>query len=776
MKEKQRGGANVVAVRRAWWENGVGRTVIELSVGFVLGLLLPRAAVYEGLMPFGIGLVASVSGPGTVPVYLASLIGYLLQGGASSLRYIAALATVAGLRWAISGFRPLARSVVFPAAVAFVGVLLTGSALVLGITPTIDAVLTILSESLLAGGFAYFMTLLWREIPYFGERPLSDRGQLSAIVLSAVIMMALLSVEIGGISPARILCGVIILLAARCAYIQGGALVGTLMGTAVLLTSPDMAYTALAFALGGTLAGVFSSKGKWVSALIFLVSTAIATVQIPDEITVVIGLYEVAASCLLFLVMPSVVETVIERTFLKAKQLPEVNASRQATALKMEYAAKAMTEVVGTVDAISGQLASLGAPEIGSVCRDSAHEVCKSCKRRATCWDSHFSDIMDSLNHAATTLKEKGELTVQQFHGYLQKECRCAESMAIGLTTGYREFLVRESAFRRLNELRHSVNDQFDSMSTMLQEFAHRFAQPEWSDIETERRIRAALTKEKAEVQALSCRVNERGRMTVEILLDGNFHPHDKETFRRKIGEWCGRQFSAPVTEYAAGVTRISFTEQNRYRVAVGTAQIACKGERLCGDAYEIFRDSEGSQLVVLSDGMGSGGRAAVDSALAAGLTVRLRKAGFGYESMLKMINTALMAKSEDESLATLDIVDINLFSGEARLLKAGAGASLLYSGGRVSRMDESSLPLGILRELTFAETVDRLTDGDLLITMSDGVSNEGLTWVEDLIKEYENTTPLGELAESIAQQARERQGDDHDDITVIVAQMQKTA
>ena len=179
---------------------------------------------------------------------------------------------------------------------------------------------------------------------------------------------------------------------------------------------------------------------------------------------------------------------------------------------------------------------------------------------------------------------------------------------------------------------------------------------------------------------------------------------------------------------------------------------------------------------MVLSDGMGSGGRAAVDSALAAGLTVRLRKAGFGYESMLKMINTALMAKSEDESLATLDIVDINLFSGEARLLKAGAGASLLYSGGRVSRMDESSLPLGILRELTFAETVDRLTDGDLLITMSDGVSNEGLTWVEDLIKEYENTTPLGELAESIAQQARERQGDDHDDITVIVAQMQKTA
>ncbi len=771
-------GGGLINSKKAWWENGVGRTLVEMVGGIVLGILLPRASVYEGLMPFGIGLSASVSGPGSVLVYLAVLMGYLLQGSAVSLRYIAALIVVAGIRWAISGFCIVSRSVIFPAAVAFVGLLVTGSALLLSAGPTVSAILTVIAESLLGGGFAYFVSVLGKEMLDLKESPLSIHGQLSAMVLAAVIMMALLTVEFSDIAPGRILCGVLILLAARCARITGGASVGILMGGAVLLSTPDMAHLAPAFALGGMLSAVFSEKGKLLMSAMYLLSVGVVTVQASNETVVIIGLYEAAASCLLFLVLPSASETFIERTFLQTHQLPEVYASRKATALKMEYAAKAMTEVVGTVDSVSSQLATLGAPEIGSVCRECIDDVCSKCKKRTSCWESHFSAVMDSLNHAIPYLRKNGEIHAEDFSGYLRFECHSEEALAECLTVRYREFLAREAAFRRLYELRTIVNDQFASMATMLEEFAQQFSDPEWSDIETEKRIRKALAKEKIQPLSLSCRVSDRGRMTVEVLLEGNYQPHDKGVLCRKFGDLCGRTFAKPITEYAAGVTRISFVEQNTYRVAVGVAQLLCKGEKLCGDAYEIFRDSEGSQLLVLSDGMGSGGRAAVDSAMAAGLAVRLLKAGFGYESVLKMINTALMAKSEDESLATLDIVDINLFSGNVCLLKAGAGASLLYSKGRVSRIEESSLPLGILRELTFARTRDRLVEGDVLITMSDGVSNEGLSWVEDILRTFQpdNDADLSELAESIANVARERQGAEEDDITVLVAQLRKTA
>ena len=157
---------------------------------------------------------------------------------------------------------------------------------------------------------------------------------------------------------------------------------------------------------------------------------------------------------------------------------------------------------------------------------------------------------------------------------------------------------------------------------------------------------------------------------------------------------------------------------------------------------------------------MGSGGRASVDSAMTAGLATRLWKAGFGYESSLRMINTALVAKSEDESLATLDLLETNLYNGEITMIKAGAGVSLLYSNGRVSYFAEPSLPLGILRELSVSRVTDRLVDGDVLLIMSDGVSNEGVEWIEDLLNVFEKDRhmSLDELAETIAAQARERQ------------------
>ncbi|MBQ9963972.1 MAG: SpoIIE family protein phosphatase [Clostridia bacterium] len=748
--------------------------MVEMIGGILLGLLLPRASVYEGLMPFGVGLVASVSGPGTVLVYLASMIGYLTQGSSVALRYIAASAAVVGMRWAASGFQRVVRSVLFAPCITCISLVITGSALLLGAQPQIGGVLTIVAESILGGGFAYFTSYLLRELPYVGERAFSERGQISAIVLLSVSMVALLTIEFSGISPGRIVCGLLILLAARCARLAGGASMGILMSVAIVLATPDLAHLSPAFALGGILAALFTDKGKWISSLLYLAAMGIATVQARQEVQVVIGIYEAFASCILFLMIPTSFEAVVERAFLSVRRLPEEDATRRSASMKLQYAAQAMQEVVGTVDSVSNRLAALGAPDIGSVCEESIDTVCGQCKHRVSCWDKHFTHITDALHHTLPKLRENGSLQEQELTGYLATDCRFADKMCMALNEHYKSFLLRESAYRRLYELRSVINDQFDSMATMLTEFSEQFTIPEWQDIPLTKQIRKVLEKENADVKEISCQVGEKGEMKIEMVLNGNYQPHDRHVFRQKIGHVCGRVFALPITEYAVGITRICLTEQTRFYMRVGTSQLSCKGESLCGDAFEVCKDGFGGQLIVLSDGMGSGGRASVDSAMTAGLATRLWKAGFGYESSLRMINTALVAKSEDESLATLDLLETNLYNGEITMIKAGAGVSLLYSNGRVSYFAEPSLPLGILRELSVSHVTDRLVDGDVLLIMSDGVSNEGVEWIEDLLNVFDKDRhmSLDELAETIAAQARERQGEDPDDITVIVTQL----
>ena len=54
----------------------------------------------------------------------------------------------------------------------------------------------------------------------------------------------------------------------------------------------------------------------------------------------------------------------------------------------------------------------------------------------------------------------------------------------------------------------------------------------------------------------------------------------------------------------------------------------------------------------------------------------KLIKSGLGFDCALQIVNSALMVKSGDESLATLDIICIDLCTGIADLMNAGAPAT----------------------------------------------------------------------------------------------------
>jgi len=171
---------------------------------------------------------------------------------------------------------------------------------------------------------------------------------------------------------------------------------------------------------------------------------------------------------------------------------------------------------------------------------------------------------------------------------------------------------------------------------------------------------------------------------------------------------------------------------------------------------------------------MGSGGRAAVDGAMASGLMSRLLKAGFGYDCSLRLVNSAMLFKSTDESLATLDVSCIDLFSGRTDLLKAGAAPTVIRRNGKSGKAQSTSLPAGILREVGFDKASVKLRAGDIIVMMSDGASGEGTEWISAELEAFRGGKAQ-DLAEFIAKSARRRRSDNHeDDITVLVGVIEK--
>ncbi|MBQ1546266.1 MAG: SpoIIE family protein phosphatase, partial [Clostridia bacterium] len=205
-----------------------------------------------------------------------------------------------------------------------------------------------------------------------------------------------------------------------------------------------------------------------------------------------------------------------------------------------------------------------------------------------------------------------------------------------------------------------------------------------------------------------------------------------------------------------------------KFDIQTAAAQHNCRGGKFCGNSFNYFRDGQGRFIVIISDGMGTGGRAAVDGGMAVSVMTKLIRSGLGFDASLSAANSALMVKSNDESLATADIFSINLFSGESEIMKAGAPVTFVRKGGKVIRIEPTSLPAGILPDVRLTHDEMTLGDGDIVIMVSDGAIAISDEWIGAMLRDFEGDD-IHELVNDIIDEATigSSLGRD-DDITVL--------
>ena len=153
-----------------------------------------------------------------------------------------------------------------------------------------------------------------------------------------------------------------------------------------------------------------------------------------------------------------------------------------------------------------------------------------------------------------------------------------------------------------------------------------------------------------------------------------------------------------------------------------GFARAVKEDETVSGDNYAVVESEKGRITVMLSDGTGSGEIAGKDSGRVLDLMEKMLEAGYGTDTAINMVNSALFALGEDKNHPTLDICEVDLYQGSCTLRKVGGAATFLKSGEDVEQLSTGSLPLGIFQQIE-AEPITRLLqDGDYLIMVSDGV------------------------------------------------------
>ncbi len=328
---------------------------------------------------------------------------------------------------------------------------------------------------------------------------------------------------------------------------------------------------------------------------------------------------------------------------------------------------------------------------------------------------------------------------------------------------------------RLLRECREMLSKQYEGLAEMFQAVSLGFADGNKQSRELRDFVKERLSEEKIRVrQVIFVPVgNDRreihmvarithgvNRLTDEIayllsqVMGETFVP----------AEGCKRVFGREYDYYV-------FRQVETYRLVTGAVRASKTAGEPSGDNYSVIKPCFGEAAMIISDGMGSGRQAYMESAAVIELMELFLKAGFREESMISLINSVLLLGTEAQSYSTLDLSLVNLFDGTVCFAKSGASLTYIKHEDWVEMIENTGLPIGMLPEIRPCITRKRLFHGESIIMISDGVTDYIST---QFVKEMRDGKPQDMAGAILLEALKGNRYEPADDMTVLVAKLER--
>jgi len=651
------------------------------------------------------------------------------------------------------------------------------------------AMMMMVADSVLS----FILTLVFiQSVPVFSlrrkGRHLRNEEILCLVILLASVMTGAVGWEIYGLSIEHMMSRYLILLFALVGGASLGASVGVITGLILSLANMTALYQMSLLAFAGMLAGMLREGRKWAVALGMLLGSSILSIYLTGPAEVMSSTWESCIAILLFLVTPKSAISVI------AKYVPGTQDHLNS---QHEYAKRVREITAGRVAQFSqvfkqlsrsfGQMASSGemskqSEEVGHFMNAITEGACGNCLRRKACWDSNFYQTYKLMTEMMTSVEDNPELSRRDLPPKWNKMCLKIDQVLDLMKQEYSLYQNDMHWKRQIYDSRQLVAEQLSGVSQVMEDLAREIQREGQAMYKQEEQIRDALDKMGLSIHSIDIINLDHGNVEIEIV----------HAYTRGFDE-C-RKIIAPllsdiVDEHIAvvrentpmgrdGLASVTFGSAKAFEVTTGVAGAAKGGDLLSGDSFSAMELGNGTYAVAISDGMGNGERARLESSTALGILEQLLQSGMDEKLAVKSVNSILMLRSPDEVYATVDMALIDEFSAQTTFLKIGSSPSFIKRGHEVIPITASNLPIGIIQDIEIDLVTVQLLPGDILIMMTDGVYdapgyavNKDL-WIKRTISEIRGDDPQ-EMADCLLETViRYQKNTIHDDMTVVVAKV----
>ncbi|MBQ8028123.1 MAG: SpoIIE family protein phosphatase [Clostridia bacterium] len=728
----------------------------------LISFFLSQFGAIEGFSPFSCAFVSAVSSEYCFAAFLGSATGcFLSLSWQEALKYLFSLGVVCAFRLFILKRTSSENSLLALCVISFCSCLCASVGyMAFSGFDFLTAVKGLCEAAVSAFSVAVYKRAVAVPVLSIGLKRLSAQDAASLVFCLCVFFMCAAGMILGFVSPARIAAAVIVIFAAQYKGVAVAAVSGVCAGLSFCVYENHGFMLAL-FSLGALTAGLFSSLGQYTTAISFALTASCASLVSGFDKAEIGAVAEVIIAAGVYSLIPPSWIISAQDYLSKNALMKDSDIERQVCA-NLNLAAGKVEEVSDIVMRVGERLDRVINPEINQVFSKMQQGLCLGCDKKSECWNRYFSETAFDIMVMAGIQKGSAKKTA------LEKRCIRPMALLEEVNKHYPDFVSAVATKVKISEMRDILSEQFLSVALFLSETAKNASFSGIVDKAKSRSIKTALSDSAVETDALRYMTDLSGKVSVEAVIYEKNAFFDTDKMKAIIEFVTARKFERPEIAVMETKTEILFEEKARYKIKYGSAQIAFSKSKVCGDNIGYTKDLQSNEYAFLSDGMGTGARAAIDAAMTCGLLEKLLACGFSFESALKVINSSLMLKSTDESLATVDAVCINVYSGEAVFYKAGATVSFIRRGNKVSVVEEVSMPIGIIKSVSATKTETQLQKGDIILLVSDGVTTGDCGWISDELLAW-STGNMNDLATHIASLARLRSDKRcEDDITVV--------
>lgn len=513
-----------------------------------------------------------------------------------------------------------------------------------------------------------------------------------------------------------------------------GAVTGFIFGFLNGTTINDTAYYATALSFGGLLTGFLCNRYRIYGGIVFtLVSSAviyyfgIIRILKGDVIELIIGFIIYFAIVIL---NDRKIKKFINRERPKNKIYNTYN--------KLTRLSSAIEEICSAYREGLEKESYKGTNEIDEIINEVYGKECLYCSKHNNCWKNNFNKTYYTFAKIV-----KNVCTGKRIIGdnYL-KRIGCKNYNEI-IKSAYKAVSKFETDSLRQNEIKNSkkaVVDQLLETSLIINDTAKEIR---YEDIRDKKAINSICRElEDNEIQVKHFDISGRNDNILISLTFSTNNNLDKviDNIIDIIYKITGLKIyclekTISIDQYFI----VKFRSKKKLKAKSYYARISKGNCRISGDSFS-YGSTEDKYYMILSDGMGSGEKAFNESKSTVDILSKLTEANFQEKQLLKTMNSLLMLKFDDETYTTIDLSILDIDEHEIRFYKAGAAPSYMIKDDKVIIVDANSLPVGILDDADFQFNRSKISSGNIIVMVTDGIIDSINKFEEKSLERYLET------------------------------------